>query len=111
LTPKAGLRSWDALDPPYGVYCNPDLNILFNSPKLRPPQRQVLQGRIAQAPPLHRDSSQRGLKQLIAKHRETHDEAIAWYRTARKATWNSLEDVRRHFPSADKVGAVLVFNL
>ena len=55
--------------------------------------------------------SQRGLKQLIAKHPEANEEAIAWYRAARKATWSSLEDVRREFPSADKVGAVLIFNL
>jgi len=55
--------------------------------------------------------SQRGLNQLIAKHPEAEDEAIAWYRAARRATWSSLEEVRRVFPSADTVGAVLIFDL
>jgi mRNA interferase HigB len=55
--------------------------------------------------------SQRGLRQLVAKRPEAHDEAIAWYQAARRAIWSSLEDVRREFPGTDKVGAVLIFNL
>ena len=55
--------------------------------------------------------SQRGLKQLIEKHPEAQDETIAWYRKAHKASWVSLQDVRRDFPSVDKVGAVLIFDI
>ena len=38
-------------------------------------------------------------------------EADIWYRTARKASWKSLVDVRTAFPSADKLGDLLVFNI
>jgi mRNA interferase HigB len=34
-----------------------------------------------------------------------------WYRDARKSEWKSLLDVRASFPSADKVGDFLVFNI
>jgi mRNA interferase HigB len=30
---------------------------------------------------------------------------------ARASRWESLADVRAHFPSADRVGSVLVFNI
>ncbi len=35
----------------------------------------------------------------------------SWYRVARKAEWNSLQDVRREFPSADGGGDYTVFNI
>jgi len=34
-----------------------------------------------------------------------------WYRVAKAAKWQSLEDVRVNFASADKVGKVLIFNV
>ena len=37
--------------------------------------------------------------------------SIAWYKTACAARWRSLQDVRRSFPDADQVGAVLIFNI
>lgn len=55
--------------------------------------------------------SKRGLKRLIAKHPETADLLNAWYRTARKAEWSGLHEVRRIFPSADQVGSALIFNV
>ena len=42
---------------------------------------------------------------------DTVDELNAWCRTARHATWFTLIDVRRDFPGADQVGAVLIFNI
>jgi mRNA interferase HigB len=33
-----------------------------------------------------------------------------WYRVAKKAVWQSLEDVRKIYPSADGVGKFTVFN-
>jgi len=33
-----------------------------------------------------------------------------WWRTARQADWRSLYDVRQDYPSADQVGACLVFD-
>jgi mRNA interferase HigB len=35
----------------------------------------------------------------------------SWYRVARGSQWRSLLDVRVNFPSADLVGAVLIFNI
>ncbi len=34
-----------------------------------------------------------------------------WYRIAKPSGWTSLEDVRRDFPSADRVGKYTVFNI
>jgi len=51
------------------------------------------------------------LKKLIAKHPQAEDELLAWYKTAHAAVWSSLSDVRLHFPSADLVGMVLIFNI
>jgi mRNA interferase HigB len=33
-----------------------------------------------------------------------------WWRTAARATWRSLHDVRHDYPSADQVGDCLVFD-
>lgn len=51
------------------------------------------------------------LKKLIAKHPQAEEELLAWYRVARSADWRSLADVRGHFPSADLVGMVLIFDI
>ena len=48
---------------------------------------------------------------MIAKVPEAADEAMAWYRVARRVTWTNLMDVRKDFPFADQVGDVLVFNI
>lgn len=55
--------------------------------------------------------SKRGLMECVADKPEAMNEAIAWYRTVRAADWKSLLDVRNDFPSADRIGHVLVFNL
>lgn len=36
---------------------------------------------------------------------------MAWFVLAKKADWQSLDDVRRQFPSADQVGRLLIFDL
>ena len=51
------------------------------------------------------------LKLLGGKSKDVQSEAFAWYRVARKAHWRSLIDVRRHFPDADLVDNLLVFNI
>jgi mRNA interferase HigB len=55
--------------------------------------------------------SRSGLKKLIGKHPEAETELLAWYKIARGAEWNSLSGVRVNFPTADLVGAVLIFNI
>jgi mRNA interferase HigB len=34
-----------------------------------------------------------------------------WYRVAKKADWETLNEVRRTFPAADAVGKYTVFNI
>ena len=55
--------------------------------------------------------SKRGLMLEAKKHRETFPALENLYRTARKAKWHGLHDVRQQFPSADQVGSVLIFNV
>ena len=55
--------------------------------------------------------SKRGLFIQARKHPETIGALDHWYRVARKAAWEGLHQVRLDFPSADQVGAVLIFNV
>jgi mRNA interferase HigB len=56
-------------------------------------------------------NSKRGLLKLAKKHPETMKELTEWYKTAHKAEWARLEDVRKNFASADQIGDVLVFDI
>jgi mRNA interferase HigB len=51
------------------------------------------------------------LFETAAVHAELAGPLNAWYRIAKAAAWDSLEDVRRQFPSADGVGKHTVFNI
>ena len=56
--------------------------------------------------------SKHGLVKLLkGKSKDVQSEVFAWYRIARKTDWGSLADVRSHFPDADLVGELLVFNI
>jgi mRNA interferase HigB len=55
--------------------------------------------------------SKRGLMKLAKKHPGTIGELREWYKSAQKAEWSRLEDVRQNFASADQIGEVLVFNI
>ena len=48
---------------------------------------------------------------LAGKSADVAAEALAWYKVARAARWESLADVRRNYPSADQIGAVLIFDI
>jgi mRNA interferase HigB len=48
---------------------------------------------------------------MIAKHPQSEPELMRWYRTTKASRWNSLEDVRASYASADRVGDVLVFDI
>ena len=51
---------------------------------------------------------------LFIKARKHPDALVAiqfWFDTARRAQWQSLEDVRRTFPATDMVGALAIFNI
>jgi mRNA interferase HigB len=58
--------------------------------------------------------SKSGLAELIKAKRvdaATTTELDAWYRAAHNAKWTNLADVRESFPSADRVGHVVIFNV
>ena len=51
------------------------------------------------------------LIKLVGRHPQAGEELLAWHKVARAADWNSLADVRLNFPTADRVGMVLVFDI
>ena len=55
--------------------------------------------------------SRKKLLEAATQHSGLFDPLDAWYRIARKAEWQSLQDVRRIFPSADGVERYTVFNI
>ena len=55
--------------------------------------------------------SRKRLLEAAELHADLAGPLDIWYRIAKKADWNSLEDVRRDFPSADGVGRHTVFNI
>jgi mRNA interferase HigB len=55
--------------------------------------------------------SRKKLLQAAAEHSDLGPSLDAWYRVAKRARWQSLEDVRVTFPSADGVGQHTVFNI
>jgi mRNA interferase HigB len=60
--------------------------------------------------PLHVISRKR-LLEAAEQHGDLYAPLDAWYRIAKKASWRSLEDVRKVFPTADGVGKFTVFNV
>jgi mRNA interferase HigB len=55
--------------------------------------------------------SKPGLMKLLKKYPQAEAQLIDWFKVARAADWMSLADVRRNYPSADLIGAALVFNV
>lgn len=55
--------------------------------------------------------SRKKLLEAAKKHGDLEAPLDSWYRVAKKAGWNSLEDVRRDLPSADGVEDYTVFNI
>ena len=49
--------------------------------------------------------------EFFLTHRDAVSSLTAWYRTARKANWQNLAELRRTYPSADLVGRYTVFNI
>jgi mRNA interferase HigB len=55
--------------------------------------------------------SRKKLKEAAGRHGELEGPLDAWYRIAKKASWQSLADIRQIFSSADVVGRWTVFNI
>jgi mRNA interferase HigB len=53
----------------------------------------------------------RKLKEAASRYRALERPLDAWFRIAKKATWNYLATVRRTFATADAVGKWTVFNV
>jgi mRNA interferase HigB len=51
------------------------------------------------------------LLDAAALHGELAGSLDAWRRVAKRASWNSLAELRQTFPSADAVGKYTVFNI
>ncbi|MGD0796786.1 MAG: type II toxin-antitoxin system HigB family toxin [Acidobacteriaceae bacterium] len=55
--------------------------------------------------------SRKRLLVAAGEHRDPSAPLDAWYRIAKKAEWQSLEEVRKVLPSADAVERFTVFNI
>lgn len=55
--------------------------------------------------------SRKRLKEAAEQHADLEGPLEAWFRTAKKAAWRSLGDVRKTFSSADSVAKWTVFNI
>jgi mRNA interferase HigB len=55
--------------------------------------------------------SRKRLKEAATRHRDLEAPLDVWFRIAKKASWQSLSDVRKTFASADLVNQWTVFNV
>lgn len=51
------------------------------------------------------------IREFIAIHSDAGSSLTAWYKTAKKADWQNLAEVKQVYPSADLVGRHTVFNI
>jgi mRNA interferase HigB len=55
--------------------------------------------------------SRKALKVAVTRHADLETPLDTWYRSAKKAQWKSLADVRQTYSHADQVGKYTVFNI
>jgi mRNA interferase HigB len=51
------------------------------------------------------------IREFFSTHRDAESTLTAWYKTAKKASWQNLAELKRVYPSADLVGRYVVFNI
>ena len=51
------------------------------------------------------------MNEFVAKYPETNNALASWYRQMKQNDFASIEEIRKIFPAADKVGKLTVFNL
>ena len=51
------------------------------------------------------------IQEFFSIHRDAESSLTAWYRTARKANWQNVAELKQTYPSADIVGRYVVFNI
>lgn len=51
------------------------------------------------------------LREFWEENKEAESPLKSWFKTAQKASWQNLADVRGDFPHADLVGRCKIFNI
>ena len=51
------------------------------------------------------------IREFFSTRRDAESSLMAWYKTAKKANWQSLAELKQVYPSADLVGRYTVFNI
>lgn len=51
------------------------------------------------------------IRDFVAIYSDAKDSLDAWYKTARRARWQNLAEVKKTYPHADLVGERTVFNI
>jgi mRNA interferase HigB len=51
------------------------------------------------------------LREFYADHSNAEAPLLAWYKIAKSADWENLDDLHQTYPSADLVGNFTVFNI
>ncbi|MBC8505897.1 MAG: type II toxin-antitoxin system HigB family toxin [Anaerolineales bacterium] len=55
--------------------------------------------------------SRKALRQFWEKHPDSRSSLSRWYKIVSKSEFGSFDELRATFPSADKVGDLIVFNV
>lgn len=55
--------------------------------------------------------SYKKLREFMRAHPDAESALTAWYKTAKKANWQNLAEVKQVYPSADLVDRYTVFNI
>lgn len=51
------------------------------------------------------------IREFFSIYRDAETGLMAWYKTAKRASWQSLAELKSVYPSADLVGQYVVFNI
>jgi mRNA interferase HigB len=55
--------------------------------------------------------SKRPLREFWQNHPDAEEPLLAWYQHVSRADWGSFARLRESYPSADRVGRLIVFNI
>ena len=51
------------------------------------------------------------IREFFSAHHDAQGPLTAWYKTARRASWQNLAELKQTYPNADLVGRHVVFNI
>ena len=51
------------------------------------------------------------IRDFSSAHRDAYAALSAWYKTAKKANWQNLAELKQTYPAGDLVGRYVVFNI